>query len=95
MPTGTPATVKVYKKCCIVCSREFETERHNLRCCSEECTYKHRQKMREEWKNKKAAERPRSTLEQTVRELNEYNRAHGTHLTYGKYKMMKFMEARG
>ena len=95
MPIGTQPTAKIYKRCCIVCGREFETERHNVQCCSEECTYKHRQKIRREWRKKRAVNHPRSTLVHTIKELNEYNREHGTHLTYGKYKAMKFMEARG
>jgi len=42
--------------------------------------------MRREWRKKRAVNHPRSTLDHTIKELNEYNREHGTHLTYGKYK---------
>lgn len=95
MPIGIPATVKVYKKSCIICGREFETERHNVRCCSEECRSKNLKDKQKAYKDTHRKLAVRSTLEQTVRELNEYNLVHGTHLTYGKYKAMKFMEARG
>ena len=93
MPTGAQATMMVYKKNCIICGKEFEAERKNVKCCSGECKRKRSTEIKNAWKA--IHQTRKSTLDQTIRELNEYNRVHGTHLTYGKYKAMKFMEARG
>ena len=81
--------IKNAVKVCIVCGKEFISTNPKATICSDEC--------REIRKNEtKAARKPKvkkKTLDEVLADLDEYNRTHGTHLTYGKYKEMLFVEA--
>lgn len=75
-------------KICVVCGKEFISAKPNSRICSEECKEIRRAQVR------RGEEIPviKHTLDDTLKEIDEYNRTHGTHLTYGKYKHMRFLE---
>ena len=76
------------RKICKNCGKEFISPIATTRFCSKECSRKHDAKV------KKLKNTPKKqTLDDVLAELNEYNRTHGTHLTYGKYQAMKFNEA--
>ena len=76
-------------KICIVCGKEFYSPNPKAKICSEECKEARKNAIR---KTKKTVA-PKKTLDEVLADLNEYNRTHGTHLTYGKYKEMLFKEA--
>ena len=76
-------------KVCVVCGKEFYSTNPKSKVCCEECRIIRKNEVK---KNKKAVA-PKKTLDEVLADLNEYNRTHGTHLTYGKYKEMLFMEA--
>lgn len=65
---------------CLICGRDFTTGAHNIKYCpncrgkGENCT---RTARRRKHKIK--------SIPEIMRELEEYNRVHGTYLTYGKY----------
>ena len=76
------------RKICAECGKEFYSPFSATKYCSRKCR---------DAANKKA-EKPKKiekkkTLDEVLADLNEYNRTHGTHLTYGKYKDMLFREA--
>ena len=43
-------------------------------------------------KKSKARPAKKKTIDDIMKEVDEYNREHGTHLTYGKYKAMRYIE---
>lgn len=76
------------RRICAECGKEFYSPNGNVKYCSKECRDINKQKNRQPRKTKK-----KKTLDEVLADLNEYNRTHGTHLTYGKYKDMLFREA--
>lgn len=76
------------RKFCAECGKEFYSTNGNVKFCSKECKAKHRTKAGHQPKTPE-----RKTLDEVIADMNEYNRTHGTHLTYGKYQDMIFREA--
>ena len=76
------------RKTCVECGKEFFAQNGNTRFCSPECKEKHENKR----KHTKKVPKKKKTLDEVLAELEEYNRTHGTHLTYGKYQNMKYIE---
>ncbi len=76
------------RKICKKCGKEFTSPSAVAKFCSKECRIVY---TNQKSKNKKTPKK--QTLDEVLAELNEYNRTHGTHLTYGKYQAMKFAEA--
>lgn len=68
---------------CTICGHEFETAACNAKYCPD-C----RKKAKSKSKPKPIPERTNQSLADVMRELNEYNRKHGTLLTYGKWVSM-------
>lgn len=75
-------------KICIVCGKEFIATNPKARMCSEECKLARKESLR----TGKECAIKKHTLDDTLKELEEYNRTHDKYLTYGKYKEMKFLE---
>ena len=76
------------RKICPVCGKEFYSHFATAKYCSKEC--------RDVVKKKASAKKEipkKKTLDEVLADLAEYNRIHGTHLTYGKYQDMLFKEA--
>ncbi len=76
------------RKICAECGKEFYSHNSNIKFCSKECRDANKKKSRQPKKAKK-----KKTLDELLAEIDEYNRTHGTHLTYGKYQDMLFKEA--
>lgn len=76
------------RRICAECGKEFFSPNTVVKFCSKKCAMHY---------NKKAAKRKKQpkkqTLDELLAEINEYNKTHGTHLTYGKYQAMRFKEA--
>lgn len=76
------------RKICAECGKEFFSPNTVVKFCCKRCATLY---------NKKSAKRKKQpkkqTLDEVLAELNEYNKTHGTHLTYGKYQEMLFKEA--
>lgn len=64
---------------CTICGHEFETAACNVKYCPG---------CRKKAKSKPIPERTNKSLADVMRELDEYNRTHGTFLTYGKWVLM-------
>lgn len=75
------------RKICAECGKEFFSHSTKVRFCSNKCATLNYKKTRKSKKQPK-----KQTLDDVIAELNEYNRTHGTNLTYGKYKDMLFRE---
>ena len=75
------------RKICAECGKEYFSTNGNSRFCSEDCKETYKKKHRKYVKKPK-----RKTLDEVLAELDEYNRTHGMHLTYGKYQNMKYIE---
>lgn len=69
---------------CLVCGNEFETRTEDQLYCSKEC----KQMADEERRRLRNIQRRRSPsrLDAFMKQVDEYNRKHGTHLSYGKYR---------
>ncbi len=80
--------IKNAVKICIVCGKEFISPNPKAKICSAEC----KEARKNEIKKVKRHKDKKKTLDEVLKEIDEYNRAHGTHLTYGKYKEMKYCE---
>ncbi len=80
--------IKNATKVCVVCGKEFIATNPKARICSDEC----REIRKNESRISKKPKNKKKTLDEVLAELNEYNRTHGTHLTYGKYQDMLFRE---
>ena len=87
---------------CVICGRSFLTLCNNAKYCPE-CREKWRDEIRRQTDKQSYEKRKarivnlhpeRKTLRQMVREVEEYNRAHGTCLTYGQY-VLKNETAKG
>ena len=79
------------------CQKEFEGD-HRRRYCSDECkakrqkenttrylaAKKEKQKFRKRLERKAARNKDKLTLSEAVQVLNEYNKKHGTNLSYGQ-----------
>ena len=76
------------RKICAVCGKEFYSHFPTAKYCSKEC----RDVVKKKASQKKEAPK-KKTLDEVLADLAEYNRTHGTHLTYGKYQDMLFKEA--
>ena len=76
------------RKICAECGKEFFSHNPNVKYCSKECRNANKNKP----KQPKEAQK-KKTLDEVIADMNEYNRTHGTHLTYGKYQDMLFREA--
>lgn len=84
---------KIYIKSCIDCGKTFKAHANNAKRCDECKQELAREKAREqnalrkrENLYKKARKtKPKKTLSEIMRELEAYNKEHGTHLTYGQY----------
>lgn len=57
--------------------------------CSEECKIKAKIKRNKLYNETKSKMFQNLTLEKTLQELTEYNKKHGTCITYGQYQVMK------
>lgn len=77
------------RKICQVCGKEFFTHHSFAKVCSKSCRM---QRQKELSKIRNNTE-PKKTLDELLEEIRRYNETHGTHLTYGKYQEMKFLEA--
>ena len=75
-------------KVCAICGKPFYSTQVNATVCSEKC----RSIKRGMLKKSKARPAKKKTIDDIMKEVDEYNLAHGTHLTYGKYKAMKYIE---
>lgn len=81
------------KKVCPICMKMFERRNANQKYC--DFCKKNRPDDIKEYvkaeylKKQKNKTVPKESLTQVLRDLNEYNKKHGTHLTYGKYVQMK------
>jgi hypothetical protein len=71
-----------------VCGKEFVSTNPKAKMCSDEC----REKRKNEIKAGRRSKSKKKTLDELLTEIDEYNRTHGTHLTYGKYQEMLFKE---
>lgn len=80
--------IKNATKVCIVCGKEFVSTNPKAKMCSNEC----REKRKNEIKAGRRSKSKKKTLDELLAEIDEYNRTHGTHLTYGKYQEMLFKE---
>lgn len=80
--------IKNATKICIVCGKEFTATNPKSKVCSAECKAKRKNESRAVKKPKEE----KKTLDEVLKDVDEYNRTHGTHLTYGKYQNMKFIE---
>ena len=78
------------RRICIECGKEFYSISPKAKMCSKECKRARQFKL----KQSRVTQKPKKTLDELLAEINEYNRTHGTHLTYGKYQEMKFRERR-
>lgn len=76
------------RRICAECGKEFYSANGNIKFCSQECKDAAARKRKSKPKAPK-----KKTLDEVLADLNEYNRTHGTHLTYGKYQDMLFKEA--
>ncbi len=79
------------RRICTECGKEFFSTSSRTKVCSKAC------RLKRQWKlcktNNSKHDNKKQTLDEVLAELNEYNRTHGTHLTYGKYQAMLFTEA--
>lgn len=80
----------ISRKTCELCGKEFFATTPQAKYCSEEC----RRVRRNSWRERKPKPPTRKSLDALLKEIDEYNATHGTHLTYGKYQAMKFREER-
>ena len=88
---------KKIKLTCVICGRSFLTLCNNAKYCPD-CRENWQDEIkrdisRRHYEKKKVRivnlHPERKTLRQIVREVEEYNRAHGTCLTYGQYVLRK------
>lgn len=75
---------KWFRKVCRCCGDPFETDRSNIRYCSE-CA---QTQTEETGKNRIEANKG---IYSDLRKLKKYNDKHGTNLSYGKYKLALFL----
>lgn len=76
------------RKICAECGKEFFSPSKTIKFCSKTCAIRYNKKVAKRKKQPK-----KQTLDELLIEINEYNKTHGTHLTYGKYQAMRFQEA--
>lgn len=81
--------IKNATKVCIVCGKEFISTNPKATMCSDECREKRKNSLKA---SRKRPKKKKKTLDELLAEIDEYNRTHGTHLTYGKYQNMKYIE---
>lgn len=81
------------KKVCPICLKVFTGTKPNSKYC--DFCKKNRPNDIKEYvkaeylKKQKMKKVPKESLTQVLRDLEAYNKKHGTHLTYGKYVQMK------
>ena len=75
------------RRICAECGKEFFSPYPNIKFCSKKCKDINKQKPKQPKKVQK-----KKTLDEVLADLDEYNKTHGTHLTYGKYQDMLFKE---
>jgi hypothetical protein len=85
---------KQRKRICIDCGKSFIGYCNEKRCkdCKRDESYRRNQEYIKRMRLKKEkAERPQAkvSLDQIIKELEQYNRENGTHLSYGQYVAMK------
>lgn len=73
--------MKKYEKRCFYCGTIFETTKYDTNYCSAKCRAAERNELRHRVANK--------DILSAVSECEEYNRTHGTCLSYGQYINMK------
>lgn len=82
---------------CDICGVEIPKDSPRKKYCSEECAYKGMLKRSEKCNQIKRAEEAKAKtnkrktippLDKILKDLNQYNKKHGTHLSYGQYVQM-------
>ena len=73
--------LKPIEKCCEFCGNEFIAYSGSARYCPDHKGPKVREKLMAEMNNK-----PNAALLDYLRKINEYNKKHGSCLSYGKYE---------
>jgi hypothetical protein len=82
-------------KTCRICGRQFTSSVKHQICCSEACAHKNKINWINEYQKKqrrlarieserKPRTKPAVSLTEAVIDLEEYNRTHGTHYSYGQ-----------
>ena len=84
---------------CIICRKMFIPRGNKQKCCSPECTDINRRNQRKSLRNERDVENTnptvrRKSIEEFNKEVEAYNKKHGTHLSYGKYELKKQLEAK-
>lgn len=79
---------------CEYCGQEFHPViGPQIYCCRECADAVQRKRVRENARKHKKIDRIkkvyRSALDDRLKELNEYNKQHGTHISYGEYMSMR------
>ena len=89
---------------CLNCKSEYIARYPNQRYCSEKCSKEARRKSKIEkqkeynkafisphrQQNANSKRNKISSLDETVRKIEEYNKEHGTRLSYGDWQVKKF-----
>lgn len=88
---------------CFYCKKEYIPHAHNQCYCCAECRKEARKKHRYEAqkkineqlvsdlrKKKSSSKKSGKTLDETVREIEIYNKLHGTRYTYGDWQRLQF-----
>ena len=87
-----PKHSKKYRHICEDCGAEFFSASHNaMRCVP--CRETARKSISKEWREKAKSKKPiisrvlppRKSIRTVLRELERYNKEHGTSLSYGRY----------
>lgn len=73
---------------CRGCGKEFISSCRGQRYCTTDCKLKYRTCSEQEVCRKR---RNKNSLDSTLKEIEQYNKLHNTHLTYGKYISLKFL----
>ena len=90
---------------CIICGKKYIPRSSSQKCCSSACSAINNRELRKSWHTEQKswaeqkAEKPKpavksKSLKAIVKELAQYNKEHGTRLTYGQYVLKKEMEAK-
>lgn len=82
----------MFKKNCLHCGKEFRPLIGTQMYCCRSC-YELAKKKRAEIYNRKKREeraaRKNRTLDEILKEIEEYNKKHGTFISYGQYMSMR------
>lgn len=71
---------------CLYCGTEFVPGMHNAKFCSRYCCNTYNKQRRKELKQEKI--KKKNDLDIFLKKLDEYNKKHGTHLSYGEFKAL-------